>query len=152
MKLKYIRSHYQRLEPCNSMTLTDDQTKALWFLSHISVLLEGTNHQSDELKKPNLKTVSYTDWRNLYAAQSAGMRFPPGWWIPSWQWTDERAQRWLCFDFVKVRMHDELLLCTSLCEIYCDLLLQSANQACYCRTKQYIKWVTQNVVLPFFLN
>lgn len=60
------------------MTLTDDQTKALWFLSHISVLLEGTNHQSDELKKPNLKTVSYTDWRNLYAAQSAGMRFPPG--------------------------------------------------------------------------
>lgn len=60
------------------MTLTDDQTKALWFLSHISALLEGTKHQSDELKKTHLKSDSYNDWRNLYTAQSAGMRFPPG--------------------------------------------------------------------------
>ncbi len=31
------------------MTLTDDQTKALGFLSHISALLEGAKHRSDEL-------------------------------------------------------------------------------------------------------
>lgn len=100
----------------------------------MELILKGTKHQSDEPKKPNLKSDSYNDWQNLYTAQSGEVKHEVSSWLMD---VELRVNRW----------ESTAMALFPLCSSE-NAWWIPANQAYYCRKTQYVNQATRDVVLP----